>query len=66
MESNKYSKAFVKAVTDLAKTIELDVCAEGIEENNQVDSLDKINVNLAQGFYFDKPLTKEEFGKKYI
>ena len=66
MGGDIYAKSFVKTVSELANAVNVDVCVEGVEDDNQVTMIGDYPVNLAQGFYFDKPLSKEEFGKKYI
>lgn len=66
MASDGFSQAFVKTVSQLADSLDVDVCVEGVEENQQVDMLGDFPVNLAQGFFFDKPLSKKEFEKKYL
>ena len=66
MASDGFSQAFVKTVSQLADSLDVDVCVEGVEENKQVDMLGDFPVNLAQGFFFDKPLSKKEFEKKYL
>ncbi|QFJ54361.1 bifunctional diguanylate cyclase/phosphodiesterase [Pseudobutyrivibrio xylanivorans] len=66
IDTNDFSKAFVKTISDLADSLHMDICVEGVEDSKHVDLLGDYAVNLAQGFFFDKPLTKEEFGEKYI
>ncbi len=66
MSSDSFAQAFVKTVSELADSLDLDVCVEGVEENEQVNMLGDFSVNLAQGFFFDKPLSKKEFEKKYL
>lgn len=44
----------------LAKEIDLEIVAEGVEQKNQIEVLNKFGVNIIQGYYFDKPLPKEE------
>jgi EAL domain-containing protein (putative c-di-GMP-specific phosphodiesterase class I) len=39
------------------------VTAEGVENGQQVDSLTIMRCDLAQGFYFSKPLGGEAAGK---
>jgi EAL domain-containing protein (putative c-di-GMP-specific phosphodiesterase class I) len=39
------------------------VTAEGVENGQQVDSLTIMRCDLAQGFYFSKPLGVEAAGK---
>ena len=66
MAEDDFSQAFVKTVAELADSLDVDVCVEGVEENQQIDMLGDFSVNLAQGFFFDKPLSKKEFEKKYL
>ena len=66
MVGDVFAQSFVKTVSELANSVDLDVCVEGVEEDNQITMIGDFPVNLVQGFFFDKPLSKEEFGKKYI
>ena len=66
MEGDVFAQSFVKTVSELASSVDVDVCVEGVEEDNQITMIGDYPVNLVQGFFFDKPLSKEEFGKKYI
>ncbi|MBD0784958.1 EAL domain-containing protein [Vibrio sp. Y2-5] len=54
------------AIINLAKTTEIGILAEGIENQEQFDYLYSKNVTRYQGFYFDKPMPIEEFVKKYF
>lgn len=58
-----------KYVVAMAQEMGLECIAEGVETEEQVQLLAANNCNLAQGFYFDRPLPVEEFetrfGKKY-
>lgn len=57
---NKKSQDMIQAIVGLAETFSLDVIAEGIETQGDVDSLVKIGCVQGQGYLFDKPLTVEE------
>ena len=63
---NAFSDAFVKTVSKLADAIDVNVCVEGVEEERQRDALDDMNVQMIQGFLYDKPLPKDEFERKYL
>lgn len=63
---NAFSDAFVKTVSKLADAIDANVCVEGVEEERQRDALDDMNVQMIQGFLYDKPLPKDEFERKYL
>ena len=61
-----YSKSFIKMVAELAGAIGVSICVEGIESREQYKVLEGMNVRLVQGFYFDRPMPKSEFEKKYV
>ncbi|MBO4338052.1 MAG: GGDEF domain-containing protein, partial [Lachnospiraceae bacterium] len=48
-------------VVAMAKDLDLDCIVEGVETRSQIDRLIENGCEIAQGFYFDKPLPKEEF-----
>ncbi len=66
MDTDKFAAAFIKTISELASAIDVEVCATGIEEDRQMDEIIKFSVNMAQGYYFDKPLEKAEFEDKYL
>lgn len=57
---NDIDKAIAKAIVDLAKSISIDVIAEGIETEDQMHQLMKIGCRKIQGYYIAKPLTVKE------
>ena len=65
----KIDKSFVDQIKMLeimiliAKKMDLKTVAEGVETNEQVQILKKLEVDLLQGFYYSKPLEKTEFEK---
>ena len=48
-------------IVAMAQEMGLECISEGVETKEQVQLLADNNCNLAQGFYFDKPLPVEEF-----
>ncbi|MBQ7990438.1 MAG: EAL domain-containing protein [Oscillospiraceae bacterium] len=53
-----------KYVVSMAKELGLECIAEGVETEHQVQILRDNCCELAQGFFFDRPLPVEEFEKK--
>ncbi|MBL4865633.1 MAG: EAL domain-containing protein [Pseudomonadales bacterium] len=53
--------AIVQAIVALAKGLSLKVVAEGVETEKQMLSLTDMLCDYFQGYYFSKPLPKEEF-----
>ena len=66
MNKDNFFEVFVKTISELADSLNVDVCVEGVEVNEQVNMIGRFSVNLAQGYYFDKPLEKADFEKKYL
>ena len=63
MGSDKSSLAIVRAVTELAKHMNLDVVSEGIELQEQADFLKDLECQYAQGYLFSKPMSVEDMQK---
>ena len=55
--------AIVRLIVDFAHTLGLKVTAEGVENERQVASLTAMGCDMAQGFYFSKPLPSEAAGE---
>lgn len=69
----KIDKSFIQKLTDsekalhlvntlilLAKNLDMHVIAEGVETENQLSHLIRMNCSLVQGYYFSKPLPSDE------
>lgn len=66
LSEDEFAGAFVKMVSELAKTIGVSVCVEGVEQRKQLEALKDMNVEMIQGFYFGKPMPVKEFEKIYL
>lgn len=60
-----YSQSFVKMVAELAETLGVNICVEGIETETQYQIVRKMKVKYMQGFYFDRPMKRDAFEAKY-
>ncbi|MFD3448856.1 EAL domain-containing protein [Microbacteriaceae bacterium 4G12] len=54
------------AIIHLAHTLGLEVIAEGVEDDAQIQFLQEKNATFAQGYYFNKPLPSAEFERIYF
>ena len=66
LERDSYAKSFIKMVAELAEAIGVNLCVEGVETKIQYQILSGMKVSLVQGYYFDKPMQRTEFEKKYV
>ncbi|MGN1181208.1 MAG: EAL domain-containing protein [Suilimivivens sp.] len=65
LEKDVYAKSFIRMVAELAEAIGVNLCVEGVETKGQFEIVSGMQVSLIQGYYFDKPMKREEFEKKY-
>lgn len=61
-----YSQSFIRMVAELANTIGVRICVEGIETKEQYKILEGMKIRLVQGYYFDRPMPKADFEEKYV
>jgi len=63
--TGKESKEIVKAIVNLAHSINVKTIAEGIETMTDYEYLNNINCDMGQGFYMSKPLSSNTFVSWY-
>ncbi|MBO6140889.1 MAG: GGDEF domain-containing protein [Ruminococcus sp.] len=62
--NDEQKSIMLRHVVSMAQGLGLECIIEGVETIDQVKLLKDINCFLAQGFYFDKPLPKEQFEQR--
>ncbi len=66
MNTDRISKHIVENIIDLALRLHLEIVAEGIENQKQLNQLKNYSVNYLQGYYFNHPISLDEFVKKWL
>ena len=59
--ANRGSAKLVKAIVAMAKSLDLQLVAEGVEASDQVTFLQALGCDLLQGYYYSAPLTAPQF-----
>ncbi len=54
--SKQKDLAILTHIAQLAIDIDVDIVAEGVEQESQIRTLDELGVNVIQGYYYDRPL----------
>lgn len=65
LEQDTSSRAVTDSMLALGKTLELEVIAEGIETASALDYLRSRGCRQAQGYFFSRPMSGEEFESWY-
>lgn len=61
--TNNKNQSIVKAVTTCAKELDLNVCVEGIEDEDMKNFMGNFNSSSYQGYYYSRPVGMDEFKK---
>lgn len=57
----EHDQAIVEAILQMANSLDLDVVAEGVEDETTATLLRELNCQYAQGYYWSKPIRNSEF-----
>ena len=65
-QDDRFNMSFISAIVLLTRTIGMTVCVEGIETAQKASRIRSLGVDIFQGYYFAKPLSPDDFEKKYF
>ncbi|WP_250656257.1 putative bifunctional diguanylate cyclase/phosphodiesterase [Alkalimarinus coralli] len=58
--------ALIEGLVSMASILGLDVVAEGVETEHQVLLCQQLNIRYVQGYYFSKPLPRQDIEKNFL
>jgi diguanylate cyclase (GGDEF)-like protein/PAS domain S-box-containing protein len=61
MTTNRTSLELVKVIISLARSLGMELVAEGVETPEQATSLNKLGCQQAQGYLYGRPMPREQF-----
>ncbi len=59
--NNSVDKALVDTIIDMCRNLNINSCVEGVETKEQYQYLHDKQCNQAQGFYFSRPLNRQDY-----
>ncbi len=65
-DDNLHGDTVIDSVVKLAHSIGMEVVAEGVETAEQAEFLKRINCDLIQGYFYEKPITVAKFEEQYL
>lgn len=54
----------MEAAIDMIKAVDMYIVSEGVETREQLEELEKVDINYIQGYYFSRPVPGKEFIQK--
>ncbi len=66
IQSSNKSKTILESVVSMAKQLELQTIAEGVETKEQVQYLKSVGCLNAQGYYYSKPISQDKMFELYM
>lgn len=65
LTSNSYNKIIVSTLQKLAENLNLELCVEGVETEEELRLLREMGVVMVQGFYFERPLEADVIRREF-
>lgn len=66
IQSSAYNYRLLSNIIELADSVHIDVCCEGIEKEEELAVLEKLRPNKMQGYLFGRPVAYKEFEQLYV
>ncbi len=66
IHNSAYNYRLLSNMFELARVSHIRICCEGVEQQEELDTLEKLHPGLLQGFLFGKPCTAQEFSAQWL
>lgn len=63
---NQYEHKLMNQIIDMAHSLNLAICIEGIEKSEELMDLRNLGADYIQGYLFGKPYSAQEFKKRFV
>lgn len=66
VENKDRQRIILKSIISLAKELNIETVIEGVETEENLELITSLGCDMAQGYYFSRPLSVKDFEDKYI
>ena len=66
ISTNHYNQVIVSFMHNLSENMDVELCVEGVETEEELNVLMDIGVSTIQGFYFERPMEADIIRKEFI
>lgn len=66
LQENQYNQTFISFMQQLSGQLDLEMCVEGVETQEEFDVVKNKGISLIQGYYFEKPMESEMISREFL
>ncbi|WP_269476971.1 diguanylate cyclase domain-containing protein [Hominibacterium faecale] len=66
IRDRKFDRSFVSLIADLCHVMDMDVCVEGVEDEEDYQAVAEMDIQYIQGFYLGRPVPKRSFEEMFL
>lgn len=65
LQANQYNQTFVSFMQQLSQQMNLNLCVEGVETEEELNLLRSMDISMIQGFYFERPMEADVICREF-
>lgn len=65
IQVNRYNQIIVTFLHKLSEELQMELCVEGVETEEELEVLQKMGISMIQGFYFERPLEADIIRREF-
>ena len=66
IKSSNFDRTFIKFVVELCHDVDIEVCLEGVEREDEYKIVLPMRLDFIQGYLFGKPLSESAFSEQFL
>ncbi|MGN0689727.1 MAG: EAL domain-containing protein [Oscillospiraceae bacterium] len=66
IKSSNFDRTFIKFVVELCHDVDIEVCLEGVEREDEYKIVLPMRLDFIQGYFFGKPLSEAAFSEQFL